>query len=74
VQAALQQHHRWRDMLADLANQEVTVEDPSDPVIILGPHVLYYVGVPHEMLKQGAHNIRRLQANSGSPLDQLYSA
>ncbi|MGD1157759.1 MAG: hypothetical protein ABSA41_18320 [Terriglobia bacterium] len=47
----LQQRQGWLDMLVNFANREVTAANPSDAVIILGPHVRYYAGVPREMLK-----------------------
>jgi hypothetical protein len=47
----LQQRSGWLDMLADLANREMTTRDPSDVVLILGPPVRYYAGIPRETLR-----------------------
>lgn len=47
----LQQHHGAVEMLLDYANQELLAADPSDAVIILGPHTHYFAEIPRGMLK-----------------------
>jgi hypothetical protein len=47
----LQKRHGSLEMLVDSANREMTSADPSDVVILLGPHTFYDEQVPRRMLK-----------------------
>jgi hypothetical protein len=47
----LQQHRGGLEMLLEYANQELMSADPSDVVIILGPHTRYLTEIPRGMLK-----------------------
>jgi hypothetical protein len=47
----LQQRQGWFDLLVDYANRELTAPDPSDAVIILGPHTHYFAKVSRGKLR-----------------------